>query len=92
MSGNVDFSDSELMFPHPPQPVFADNRSVLRHKPNRLVEYLFNSSGLDFKAIIDQGFREEDIKQLAQLIGSPVEDVAGLPFVIQSMREEPQSQ
>lgn len=70
--------------PHPMQPVGADDRGVVRFKPNKIVQKLLDfgqSKGYGLNEIAVEAFEAEDRRQLAQLIGYSVGGYSGLSYV-----------
>lgn len=62
--------------PHPAQPVIKDKDGSLRFRANAIVCALLARSGLSLDQLVacDPAFAPEDRKQLAQLLGCPVDD------------------
>jgi hypothetical protein len=61
---------------HPTQPVIKDKDGTLRFRENAIVRALLARSGLTLDQLValDPSFTPEDRKQLAQLLGCPMDD------------------
>lgn len=83
---------SKIKHPHPMQPVIMADDEVIRFKKNPIVRYMLAKGGIDLNHIAivssEQGFKEEDHAQLAQLIGCSVSGYGKLPYVsLDSMKK-----
>lgn len=78
--------------PHPHQPIFVDERGVVRFKPNRIVEWMLEQGRagqrFDLHAIETRDFPDDDRIQLAQLIGYSVDVFGGLHYVPDELAAE----
>jgi hypothetical protein len=66
---------------HPMQPVYRDENNVVRFKPNKILEYLFDIGALDLNKIAAMSFPVEDRMQLAQLLGYSISGYSDLSYV-----------
>ena len=66
---------------YPIQPLYIDERGVLRFKANAIVRYLLNVSGIDLDKLADLPFTDEDRQQFAQLIGYSLSGYGDLSYV-----------
>ena len=54
---------------HPNQPLYRDDRNVLRFKQNHIVRFLLDHGPHDLNSLARMNFEREDRVQFAQLIG-----------------------
>jgi hypothetical protein len=66
---------------HPVQPIYVEVNGVTRFKPNKIIQFLFNSGRLDLNEIVCMEFPREDHVQLAQLLGYSVYGFGYLSYV-----------
>lgn len=66
---------------HPLQPMFKDKNGTLRFKPNRIIEYLFETRKLDLNELSKMDFPDEDREQIAQLLGYSLNGFGELSYV-----------
>lgn len=65
----------------PIQPLYTDEKGVLRFKENAIVRYLLDRGGIDLNQIARSGFSDEDRVQFAQLIGYSLSGFCSLGYV-----------
>lgn len=68
------------------QPLYKDNKGVLRFKSNAIVRELFDfasSKGFDMNAIAAHIHSDDDRRQFAQLIGYSLNGYSELSYVLQ---------
>lgn len=74
---------------HPMQPVYQDERGVMRFWPNRIVRYLLDNGGIDMNKISYLAamgtFTKADQEQFAQLIGYSVSGAGDLDYVSKAL-------
>ncbi|MGK3981245.1 hypothetical protein WMF38_57140 [Sorangium sp. So ce118] len=80
--------DQRINLKHPIQPCGLDDRSVLRFKPNAIVEFLLKESKYDLNDLSRVGFLVEDWMQFAQLIGWSVSGYCDLSYVSNEAKDE----
>jgi hypothetical protein len=66
---------------HPMQPVYRDENDVVKFKPNKIIEYLFDIGALDLNRIAAMEFPAEDRMQLSQILGYSVSGYSDLSYV-----------
>lgn len=66
---------------HPLQPLAMDDHDVLRFKPNKIVEYLFETKKLDLNEVMCMPFPDSDKMQIAQLLGYSLSGYGSLSYV-----------
>lgn len=63
------------------QPLYTDERGVLRFKANAIVRYLLDFGGIDMNKLAVLPFSDEDRQQFAQLIGYSLGGYGDLSYV-----------
>jgi len=63
------------------QPLYTDNRGILRFKENDVILYLLHKSGITIEQVASLPFSNEDKIQFVQLIGIDIVAFEFLPFV-----------
>jgi len=65
----------------PIQPLYEDERGVVRFKPNAIVQHLLDNGGIDLNQIAGLDFSREDREQFAQLIGYSLSGAGDLGYM-----------
>lgn len=71
---------------HPTQPLYMD-RSVLRFKPNKIVQFLLDNGKSSLNDLAAMPFPKEDWQQFAQLIGYSLNGYGELGYVTDAAYE-----
>jgi hypothetical protein len=66
---------------HPIQPLYRDDRGVVRFKPNAIVRFLLDAGPYDLNKLAVMDFSQEDQEQFAQLIGYSLSGFSELDYV-----------
>ena len=64
----------------PIQPLYTDDRGVLRFQPNAIVRYLLDFGGIDMNRLAVLPFNQEDQEQFAMLIGYSLSGFGDLSY------------
>lgn len=66
---------------HPRQPIGLSEHGTIRFKPNKIIDWLFETGRADLNKIVTMGFPVEDMVQFWQLLGYSVSGFGDLSFV-----------
>lgn len=77
----LDFPKGSDSVKHPFQPLYLDDHGTLRFKPNKIINYLFETRKLDLNAIASMPFPVEDREQIAQMLGYSHSGFGDLSYV-----------
>lgn len=66
---------------HAPQTIYTDEKGVKRFRPNKIIEWLFETRRLDLNMIAGMDFPKADRRQIAQQLGYSVSGYGDLSYV-----------